>query len=106
MKFLFLFCSTVLLCSCAEQTPSTFGLSLSQWNQLTIKQRQNSISSYQIQNTKRYKAEPKITMDKITKTYSNQLTFKNPITIQNLKPITLTQKNINTTKEIPTTKPG
>lgn len=90
MRILIIFLITTFLCSCAQQPPTAFGLTTSQWESLSTAEQQATISNYKI-HTQTYATAPKITMKNETANYTNQLSTQNPIEAGKAKPITLTQ---------------
>ncbi len=62
MRLCILLCFISLLVGCAEQPAAVFGMPVSQWNQLSEKQRQDIIEQYNVTKLSHYKTEAKTTM--------------------------------------------
>lgn len=63
MRLCILLCFLSLLAGCAEKTPKTFGIPLSEWNNASDSQRENLIGQYGVNDLSHYDTEPKVTMD-------------------------------------------
>lgn len=63
MRLCILLCFVSLLVGCAEQPAAVFGMPVSQWNQLSEKQRQNIIEQYNVTKLSHYKTGAKTTMN-------------------------------------------